>query len=207
MKIVLASGNMHKKAELSHIFRGHSLLLASDLGIRFHHEETGSTYLENALGKALTLNRLMRETGEPPVPVLADDSGISLPVLGGEPGIYSARYGSREKGRELSDTERNLFLLEKMSGTEDRRAFFVCSMVLLVDEYRFFTAQEILPGILARKPAGTGGFGYDPLLFLPEKGCTVAQLSAEEKNRISHRARAAAAIKTLIENNLERNRR
>lgn len=196
---------MHKKAELSDIFRGHTLFLASDLGIRFHHEETGSTYLENALGKALTLSRLIHENGASPIPVLADDSGISIPVLGGEPGIYSARYGSREAGRELSDVDRNLFLLERMRDKDDRRAFFVCSMVLLMDEYRYFSAQEILPGLLAREPSGTGGFGYDPLLFLPEKSLTVAQLTTEEKNRISHRARAAAALKTLIEEHLERN--
>jgi XTP/dITP diphosphohydrolase len=199
MKIILASGNMHKKKELEAIFQGHTLLLPADLGIIFQHEETGASFLENALGKAQTLRRMMKDAGAEPLPVISDDSGRCLPALDGEPGIYSARYGQKELGRNLGDDERNEFLLEKMRGKQERSAFFVCAMVFLVMEYRFFTAQETLAGVLAESPSGSGGFGYDPLLYLPEKGCTVAQLDTNEKNRISHRAKAARALKIFME--------
>jgi XTP/dITP diphosphohydrolase len=199
MKIVLASGNIHKRKEFEKIFRDHTLLVPADLGIEFYHEETGATFLENALGKAQTLRRMMREKGTEILPLISDDSGISLPVLGGEPGVYSARYGQKETGRSLTDEERNQFLLDRMKGEQEREAFFVCAMVLLVREYRFFAAQETLSGRLARAPSGSGGFGYDPLLYLPERGCTVAELDPDEKNRISHRAKAAYVLKNLME--------
>ena len=199
VKIVLASGNMHKKKEFTAIFQGHTLLLPADIGIKFHHDETGTTFLENALGKARTLHLMMRQTGGEPLPVISDDSGISLPALDGAPGVYSARYGHAEAGRELSDEERNRLLLDVMKDKKDRRAFFVCAMVFLIDEYRFFTAQETWEGLLAEKPMGGGGFGYDPLLYLPEEGCTVAQLEASKKNRLSHRAKAANTLKLLME--------
>jgi XTP/dITP diphosphohydrolase len=202
MRIVLASGNMHKKKEFEAIFRGHTLLLPADLGIEFYHDETGASFLENALGKAQTLRALMRRSGTEALPLISDDSGLCLPALGGEPGIYSARYGQKETGRNLSDGERNQFLLDRMSGVQEREAFFVCAMVFLIDEYRFFTAQETLCGLLAQAPSGFGGFGYDPLLYLPERGCTVAELNPDEKNNISHRAKAARALlyltKTII---------
>ncbi|MDR1625352.1 MAG: non-canonical purine NTP pyrophosphatase [Spirochaetia bacterium] len=199
MRIVLASGNMHKKKELEAIFQGHTLLLPSEVGVDFRHEETGSTFLENALGKARTLRGLMRRAGAREMPIVSDDSGICLPALGGAPGVYSARYGQRETGRDLADAERNQFLLDRMRGVREREAFFVCAMVLLAHDYRFFSAQETLPGVLAQGPSGSGGFGYDPLLYLPERGCTVAELCKEEKNRISHRAKAAGALLILIE--------
>lgn len=199
MRIVLASGNMHKRGELAAIFRGHTLLLPADLGIEFHHEETGGSFLENALGKARTLWGLMRGAGLGEALVISDDSGICLPALGGEPGIYSARYGQREAGRDLNDGERNEFLLGRMRGVREREAFFVCAMVLFAGAYRFFSVQETLGGVLAGEPSGAGGFGYDPLLYLPERGCTVAELGEDEKNRISHRAKAARALLILLE--------
>ncbi len=205
MRLLLATGNLHKLEEFGRIFHGHTLLLPADLGIDFEHEESGATYLENAVGKAGTLRRLLSAAGGETIPIISDDSGISVPALGGAPGIYSARYGRRETGRDLSAVERNLFLLEKMAGIEDRRAFFVCAMVLMIDEYRFYAAQEILPGVVAREPAGTGGFGYDPLLYLPDRGKTVAQLDPGEKDLLSHRGKAARTLKTLIENPIERN--
>jgi XTP/dITP diphosphohydrolase len=199
MKIVLASGNMHKKKEFEAIFQGHRMLLPADLGIDFHHEETGTSFLENALGKAQALRRMMSLAGAENLPIVSDDSGISLPALGGDPGVYSARYGQKETGRAMSDDERNRFLLDKMRNRRDRSAFFICALVFLADEYRFFAAQETWAGVLAQSPEGTGGFGYDPLLYLPEKGCTAAQLDRDEKNRISHRAKAALAVKIFME--------
>ena len=192
MEILLASGNTHKKQELEKILPGHTLLTPADLDIPFDHEETGHTFSDNARGKALALHKL---TGKP---VLADDSGICVPALGGAPGIYSARYGSSPGEPEMAAPDRNALLLKNMEGIEDRRAFFVCAMVLLFDEYRHYTIQETLEGVLTHAPAGTGGFGYDPLFYLDTYGKTVAELPAVEKNRISHRGKAGARMALLL---------
>ena len=193
MTIVLASGNRHKKEEIARMLPSHTIRLPEENGIHFDYDETGETFLDNALGKALHLHEL---TGEP---VLADDSGLCVPALGGAPGVFSARYGSEEKGGDLSDSDRNEHLLERMREISDRRAFFVCSMVLLIDESRFFVAQETVHGEITLSQQGSGGFGYDPLFFLPAAGMTVAQLIPEEKDKISHRGKAVAAIARLVE--------
>jgi XTP/dITP diphosphohydrolase len=193
MEIVLATGNAHKAKELEKILAPHQVLIPADLGLEFDCEETGTTYLENALLKATTLAALTDK------PVIADDSGISLPALNGAPGIYSARYGSEEAGRMLTSEERNAFLLKNLEGKEDWSAFFVCSMVLMFSEYRFYTVQETLDGRITGSSLGTGGFGYDPVFYLEEKGMTVAQLREEEKNRLSHRGQAGAKIKLILD--------
>lgn len=192
MEIFLASGNEHKRKELEQILKPHSLIIPGDRGLVFDCEETGETYLDNALLKAQTLYELVK------MPVISDDSGLSVAALGGAPGVYSARYGMNEKGRMLSSEERNQYLLDNMSEKEDRRAFFVCSMVLMMDPYRIFTVQETLEGLISREPAGKGGFGYDPVFFLPEYNCSLAEVSAEEKNRISHRAKAGKGMAALL---------
>lgn len=193
MDIVLATGNLHKKEELQEILKGHKILLPGDLNARFDCEENGESYLDNALIKAKALYKVVGR------PVVADDSGISVPALGGAPGVYSARYGSEEAGRILESPERNAYLLKKMENITDRRAFFVCSMVLMLDEYRIYTVQETFSGEIGHEPFGGGGFGYDPLFYLQEYGKTVAQLPAEEKNRISHRGKAGAGIKAIMD--------
>lgn len=193
MEILLATNNRHKLHELTSILAGYSLVGPASKGIDFEHEETGTTYLENALGKARTLFELAGG------PVLADDSGLSVAALNGEPGIYSSRYGMPEGGPELPADERNWYLLAKMEGIVDRRAFFVCCMVLILDEYRFFVAQETLPGTITESPAGTGGFGYDPVFFLSEYGKTVAEIDEAEKNRISHRGIAGRRIRAILD--------
>jgi XTP/dITP diphosphohydrolase len=194
MKIVLATGNAHKKKELSQIISSHQLLLPEDLGISFYHEETAETFSGNSMGKAQTL---FAACGKP---VMADDSGLIVPALnGGEPGIYSARYGSDESGHNLSDTERNHYLLHKMRAITDRSAFFVCCMTLIIDEYRVFTVQETFKGEIISRMEGTGGFGYDPIFYIPEIGKTAAQLSESEKNRISHRGKAGIRMASLLQ--------
>ena len=195
MEFVLASGNRHKKEELERILRDHSILLPADIGVDFDADETGATYLENALIKARVL--FAQSGGRA---VLADDSGLSVPALGGAPGIYSARYGGDEAGRELEAAERNGLLLCNMAhlSGEERRAFFVCCMVFIADEYRVFTAQETFSGRIADSPAGCGGFGYDPIFYLPERGCTVAELPSDEKNLISHRGRAGRRMDAIL---------
>lgn len=191
----MASNNRNKLNEISEIIPQHNFVLPSDEGIDFYFEETGLTYLENSMGKALALHKI---TG---LPVIADDSGLSVPALGGEPGIYSARYGS-ETGINLTDEQRNSYLLKKMENIKDRNAFFVCSMVFLINEYRFFTAQETVEGTINFEPAGKNGFGYDPLFYIKEFNKTTAQLSPEEKNRISHRGKAGRAIANFIKENI-----
>lgn len=193
MEIVLATGNLHKKEELSEILKGHKILLPSDLHCSFDCIENGKTYLDNALIKAQALYKMVKR------PVIADDSGISVPALGGSPGVYSARYGSHEGDQPLESPERNAFLLKNMEKISDRKAFFVCSMVLMLDEYRIYTVQETFSGEIVREPSGGGGFGYDPLFFLEEYGKTVAQLPADIKNRISHRGKAGASIKNIMD--------
>lgn len=204
MLIVLASGNPHKKVELSALFKGHTLLLPQDLGVTYHHEETGSLFLENALGKARTLYKQLVQATRSNHLILADDSGLSIPALGGEPGVYSARFGEKELGRKPSYREQHQLLLEQMRTKRDRKAYFICCMVLMIHPDRWFMAQETLEGEIAFTPKGTGGFGYDPLLYLPSKGKTVAELTLEEKNEISHRGTAARAIRTILEYYLEK---
>ena len=192
MEIVLATGNMHKKREISEILNDHTILLPKDLGIDFYYEETGTTYLENAMGKAAELYRQVQR------PVIADDSGISVPALGGAPGVYSARFGADEGYTDLDDVGRYELLLEKMAGRPDRSAFYVCCMVLILEDYRFFVCQETLHGELTDAPVGTGGFGYDPIFRLPERDQTVAQISAAEKHEISHRGKAGRRVEEIL---------
>ncbi len=201
MKILLASNNEHKHRELGRLFSHHEILLPAQTGISFSHEETGTSYQENAYGKACTLFSLVQEAGLRDYCVLADDSGLSLPVLDGAPGIYSARYGSalKEGGEELSAEERNDYLLSQLAGRKDRSAFYVCCMVLIIETSRFFMVQETWHGVITEEPAGVGGFGYDPVFFLPELGVTAAELSEEEKNRRSHRGKAAVMIGRLLD--------
>ncbi len=196
MKIVLASNNKGKLKEIVGLFKEHTILLPRDLGIDYYYEEVGATLLENAFGKAKHLYGLLKEAGIE-MSVLADDSGLFVEALGGEPGIRSARYGA-VNGKKLSDKERNVYLLNKLKGKPDRGAYFLCCMVLIKDENRFVVAQERFDGKIIDSPRGEGGFGYDPIFYVTELGKTVAELPEGEKNRVSHRARAARVIlKTL----------
>ncbi len=193
MNIMLASNNKHKQKELKNIFIGHNIILPESLGIDFKFKENGTTYLDNAFGKALALYNL---TGKP---VISDDSGLTVNALNGEPGVYSARYGSKN-GLILNDEEKNNLILTKMKNLKERSAYFVCCMVLLLNEYRFFSVQETVTGTIAEKPSGKNGFGYDPIFFITELKKTTAQLSAEEKNSISHRGLAAKQILAILKN-------
>jgi len=191
MKFWLATNNEHKKRELEAIFSGHTLVTPGSVGLVFDPEESGSTFLENTLIKARALYDLVHE------PVLADDSGLCIDALDGRPGIYSARYGSTN-GKKLESWERNELLLKEMEQITNRRARFICSMVLLFSHDRFFVVQETLEGEIIRESRGSGGFGYDPILYIPEQGCTVAELSEDAKNRISHRGKAGRAVAQLL---------
>jgi XTP/dITP diphosphohydrolase len=196
MELFVATGNRHKTVELRRLFPGIGLRLPAELGHKADFEETGETYLHNALGKALHLYRRLGR------PVLADDSGLEVPALGGEPGVYSSRYGS-VGGLKLSDSERNVLLLEKARDLGDRSCRFVCCMVVVFTEVRFLVVQETCEGVLAPSPRGEGGFGYDPIVWLPERGKTVAELTDREKDEVSHRGRAARRLLALLEAGLD----
>ncbi len=196
MVIWFATGNEHKRGELSALLPGHEVRIPKDAGLAFDPEETGATFVENALIKARALWDLVK------APVLADDSGLAVDALGGRPGIYSARYGedlAKERGVPFDASFRNQLLLSELEGKTQRTARFVCAMVLMREPERFAIVQETLEGEIAHAPAGVGGFGYDPLVYLADRACSVAELSEAEKNGLSHRGKAVAEIKRLLE--------
>ena len=192
MTIYLASNNAHKRDEFARLFPGHAIRMPGDDGCAFEFAEDGSTFLENAMGKAYALFRTVH------APVIADDSGLCVAALGGAPGLISARYGA-QNGRNLDAAERNAFLLERLKGVDDRAAYFVCCLVLAVEDARCYTVQETVHGIIADAPRGRGGFGYDPLFIVPGIGKTIAELPDHEKDRISHRGRASRRMRALME--------
>ncbi len=185
MKVVLASKNRHKLVEISKITEkfGFELVLQSELGVDIDVEETGTTFEENSFLKA---EAVMKATG---MPALADDSGIAVDALDGAPGIYSARYGFDES---LDDWGRLELLLKNTQHVPDgqRQAQFVCVITFVTPEGETIQARGEIHGELTREPAGENGFGYDPIFYYPPLGKTTAELSPEEKNRVSHRANA-----------------
>lgn len=193
-ELLLGSNNSHKHDEFARLLPGFRVLLPKDLGLGFEFEEDGESFLDNALGKARALYRLAGR------PVIADDSGLCVAGLGGEPGVFSSRYGSTAGGPTLPAPQRNQYLLSRMRDCADRRAFFVCCLALVVDDTRFFVVQETVHGIIAEAPRGTNGFGYDPLFLLPERGLTIAELPDPDKDLISHRGRAARRLLAILNN-------
>ncbi len=191
MKVVLASKNPHKLVEIRKITEkfGMELVLESELGVDIEVEETGTTFEENSLLKA---EAVMKATG---LPALADDSGICVDALGGEPGIYSARYGFDPT---LDDFGRLRLLLKNTEAVPDgkRQAQFVCVISFVTPEGKVIQARGEVHGELLRAPAGAGGFGYDPIFYYPPFCKSLAEVSPEEKNSVSHRANA---LKVLYE--------
>lgn len=186
-KLVIATGNAGKLREIRHILAPLNLeiLPQSDFNVP-EAEEPYLTFVENALTKARHASRF---TG---LPALADDSGICVTALGGEPGVHSARFAGEPK----SDARNNAKLLQELTGKSDRSAYYYCVMVLVrtPDDPQPLIADGIWQGEVLEAPRGEGGFGYDPLFLLPRLGKTAAELSAEEKNRVSHRALALQAL-------------
>ena len=193
MKLVLASNNAKKLKELQALFEplGIELVTQGSLGIP-EAEEPFHTFVENALTKA---RHAAKASG---LPALADDSGLAVEALGGAPGVLSARYATLF-GRPKSDAENNAVLLERLAGVtkpEDRAARFVCALVAVrsAEDPEPLIAMGRWQGQVLPALQGEGGFGYDPLLFIPALGQSVAQLSAEQKNRLSHRALASVEL-------------
>ena len=185
MKVVLASRNPHKLVEISKITEqvDMELVLQSELGVDIDVEENGTTFEENSYLKA---RAVMEATG---LPALADDSGIAVDALNGEPGIYSARYGFDES---LDDWGRLQLLLKNTENVPDgqRQAQFVCVITLVTPQGQTIQARGEIHGELLRAPVGENGFGYDPIFYYPPLGMTTAEMPGEVKNQVSHRANA-----------------
>ena len=192
MKVVVASNNPGKLRELQAILApALELVPQSALGIA-EADEPHDTFVENALAKARHASQAAK------LPALADDSGLCVDELAGEPGVHSAYYAGREGSRDERDARNNAKLLASLG--ERRSAYYCCLMVFLrrAEDPRPLIAEGIWRGEIARSPRGSEGFGYDPLFLLPALGRTAAELSPAEKNRISHRALAARGLLELL---------
>ena len=195
MRFVLASNNAHKLEEFREILSGSgwTVLSQQEAGIAVDPEENGTTFEENSLIKA---RAACRASG---LPAIADDSGLTVRALNGEPGIYSARYG----GPGLTDEGRYRFLLDRMKGTEDRRACFVCCVSCVFPDGDELTARGECGGRILYGPEGNGGFGYDPVFWSDDLQKPLGRASHEEKNAISHRGRALRAMCALLTDHLK----
>ena len=194
MKAVLASHNKKKMAEMRAILGelGVEVLSQAEVGVSIEPEETGTTFEENSRIKAVAI---MEATG---LPAIADDSGLVVEALDGAPGVYSARYG----GEGLDDTGRWQLLLKNMEGKENRACKFVSVICCAFPDGTELMARGEVHGVVAQGPKGEGGFGYDPVFWLPERGKSMAELTAEEKNQISHRGNALRVFKKELEKKL-----
>lgn len=189
MKLVLASNNAHKLEEIGKILAtlGMEVVPQKELGISIEPDETGETFEENSYIKA---KAILDACG---LPTIADDSGLMVDALDGAPGVYSARFGG---AHNRTDRDRLEYLLKQMENVpeENRGAKFVTVITMLLPDGRKVVARGEVHGKILSEPRGENGFGYDPVFYCPEAGNTFAMLPAEEKNRISHRARALQAF-------------
>ena len=192
MDLLFATTNKNKIKEIKGILSDCDInvLTLNDVGIDIEVEEDGTTFVENAKIKALAY---AREAG---MPALADDSGLEVDYLDKAPGVYSSRF----LGEDTSYDVKNQYIIERLKGVtgKDRSARFVCAMALAKPDGDAITAIGTIEGIISESIAGTNGFGYDPIFFLPEYGKTTAELSPEEKNSISHRGNAMRAMKEIM---------
>ena len=192
MKVVLATKNAGKAKEIGRMLEGSGVEIISLEGFPEVElpPETGKTMKENALLKARAA------AGATGLPALADDSGLEVDFLGGAPGVYSARYS----GEKATDEENWKKLLRELEGVpaERRAARFRCAIALVGFDAEEHLFEGVFEGLIAEAPRGTGGFGYDPVFFVPEAGRTAAELAPDEKNRISHRARAIDVLKAFL---------
>lgn len=191
MKLVLASKNKKKLVEMNEILShlGIEVCSEAEAGVDVDVEETGTTFEENSLLKA----KAVMEASD--LPAIADDSGLCVDALGGAPGVYSARYG----GEGLDDVQRYQLLLENMKGQMPRTARFVSVITCCFPNGDVLSARGECEGTVAFAPMGEGGFGYDPIFFVPGLKKTFSQLTPEEKNAISHRGKALEAFQVKLE--------
>ncbi len=199
MKIVVATGNKDKVIEIKEILRdlAAEVVTMKEAGLFVEAEENGTTFLENAVlkAKAVATEAAQSEEWKDAV-VMADDSGLVIDALNGEPGIYSARY----LGHDTSYREKNGDLIRRLTGISDeqRSARFVCAMAAVCPDGEVLTTEGAMEGRIGYEEHGENGFGYDPIFYLPERGCTAAELSLAEKNGISHRGKALRRMREKL---------
>ena len=192
--VVFATGNQNKVREVRQILDGLDVEVRTmkEMGIASEPEETGETFEENAMIKAAAIADAVQDAI-----VLADDSGLEIDYLNGEPGIYSARY----LGEDTSYEVKNAKLIERLEGVpkEERTARFVCVIACILPDGSRFTTRGTIEGYIGWEPAGENGFGYDPIFYVDEYGCSTAQMTPEQKNAISHRGNALRALRLELE--------
>ena len=188
-KILFATGNEGKMREIKMILKGQDVVSLKEAGIAVDIEENGTTFEENAIIKVNALRPYWDGI------ILADDSGLEVDHLNKEPGVYSARYMG-DAPYEI----KNQSIIDRLAGVEgsDRSARFVCVIAASLPDGTVLTTRGTIEGVIAKEPAGCGGFGYDPIVYVPELGMTTAELPAEEKNAISHRGKALRAMEARL---------
>lgn len=198
-KIILASNNAHKIGEIREILKDLDFEIKSlkDEGIDIDVEEDGKTFEENAKKKASEIAEYLRKKGQSDFIVMADDSGLEVDYLNGEPGIYSARYA----GEHGNDMENNKKLLKKLKGipVSKRTGRFVCVIALIDNNEKYISIRGEAEGIIKEELSGKGGFGYDPLFYYEPLNKTFSEMSLEEKNKVSHRGAALKKLRTELE--------
>ncbi|MBE6015700.1 MAG: XTP/dITP diphosphatase [Lachnospiraceae bacterium] len=191
-RIIFATGNENKVREAREILGelGLEIISQKEAGLFADVCEDGTTFKDNALIKARGIGELCEDI------VIADDSGLVVDYLGGEPGIYSSRYMGEDTSYEIKNRE----IIRRLEGAkeEERTARFVCAIAAVLPDGRELISQECVEGVIAHEPYGDGGFGYDPIFMVPEYGKTTAELDMEEKNKISHRGKALRAMCALL---------
>ena len=200
-KIIFATGNQNKMVEIRQVLAGMQaeILSLKDVGIDVDIVEDGKTFEENALIKVKAIHELLPEGL-----ILADDSGLEVDYMDKAPGIYSARF----LGYDTSYDYKNQYIIDQLKDAvgEERSARFVCAIAAAFPNGETAVVRGTIEGQIAYAPSGNGGFGYDPIFYLPERGCTTADLSAEDKNAISHRGNALRMMRPLMEAWLQENR-
>lgn len=191
-RIIFATGNAGKMREIREIMAdtGAEILSMKEAGLTADIEENGSTFEENAIIKAKAIAALTDDI------VLADDSGLEVDYLNKEPGVYSARYLGEDTSYEI----KNQAILDRLAGVpkEKRTARFVCAIAAAMPDGEVLVTRETIEGYIGEKPAGNGGFGYDPIFYVDEYGCSTAELTEEQKNEVSHRGKALRAMKEKL---------
>jgi len=191
-RLIFATGNKDKMREIKAIFAdcGYEIVSMKEAGVEVDADENGTTFEENAIIKAKAVNAVCHEL------VLADDSGLEIDYINKEPGVLSARY----MGYDTSYDIKNANLIERLNGVPDeqRTARFVCAVSAVLPDGTEYVVRGTMEGRLAYESAGANGFGYDPIFYLPEYGCTSAEISPEEKNKISHRGKALREMYALL---------
>lgn len=191
-RIIFATGNAGKMREIREIMAdtGAEILSMKEAGLSADIEENGSTFEENAIIKAKAIAALTDDI------VLADDSGLEVDYLNKEPGVYSARYLGEDTSYEI----KNQAILDRLAGVpkEKRTARFVCAIAAAMPAGEVLVTRETIEGYIGEKPAGNGGFGYDPIFYVDEYGCSTAELTEEQKNEVSHRGKALRAMKEKL---------